>query len=190
MELYATRHSPPPRPSPLFSLLTLCLLTVPAQAEKTGLLSQGRMSFGLSGGFGNGSVSIGGGYGYFVIDQLQPAISVSYSYASGDLADSHQVRTGLELLYYIVETDWISPFVGVDGAHLYLAYRGAAFEEDHHFFYAGGSVGALVILGGSVGLTLGMGVGTWLGADQSLYDRKLLKEGVIFSGRFGLSVIY
>ncbi|MFT7624746.1 MAG: hypothetical protein ACI9WU_003936 [Myxococcota bacterium] len=166
-----------------------------AQSEETpepdppGLLDQGKVSVGLSGGFGNSSVSVGAGVGYFVIDRLQPSLSMSYSWHGSDRADTHQLRTSVELRYYFIETEIISPFVFVDSAHIYLSY-GDPLDEDHNFFYAGGGGGLLIVLGGSVGLTIGVGVGTYLGEDEVLVQRGVLPDGVAISGRFGLQMLF
>jgi len=172
----------------LIPALMLMLLAPPASAERRGLFDQGKVSFGLSGGFGNRSVSVGGGFGYFVIDKLQPSVGLSYSYFNGDVASTHQLRTSLELRYYLVETDLISPFLFTDAAHIFMAYRGLV-DEDHNFFYTGGGAGILLILGGRLGLTIGIGIGAYLGEDEILITRGVLPDGVAISGRFGLSFI-
>ncbi len=159
------------------------------EPERPSLLQKGRYSLGLSGGFSNASVSVGAGFGYFVIDRLQPSVGLGYTWFGDDAFTTHQLKTSLELRYYFIETDVVSPFVFVDGAHVYLAYRGAV-DEDHNFFYAGGGGGILLVIGRSVGLTLGIGVGAYLNEDEVLVQRNVLPDGVAVSGRFGLDVLF
>ena len=120
----------------------MCATVAAAEDEpaRPSLLQQGRYSLGLSGGFSNSSVSVGAGFGYFVIDRLQPSVNLAYTWQGVDAFTTHQLRTRLELRYYFVETEIVSPFVFADGAHIYLAYRGTV-DEDHNFFYAGGGGG-------------------------------------------------
>lgn len=170
----------------LVAFIFVVLLAPLAQAND---LKRGRMSFGLSGGFGNRSVTIGGSFGYFVATGLVPILSQSYSWAGGDSVDSHQLRTDLELRYYVIDTSTVAPFVFGDIGHVFLAFRGSGVDEDHNLGTAGGGGGLLIRLGGVVGLELGVRVGAWFGAPDSLYDRGFIDEGAIVSGRFGLSFI-
>ena len=174
------------------TLLVVAALHAPdpaAAADASRMIEQGRYSLGLSGGFGKQSVSEAAGFGYFVYDGLQPAVSLGYSWAGSDAGDAHQVRTQLELRYYFVAAGWVAPFISADGAHIYLAYRGVGFDEDHNFFYVGGTLGILLIIGDHLGLQLGVGLGTYLGEDATLTDRGALEEGLVISGRFGFSII-
>jgi len=152
-------------------------------------LSRGRFSFGLGLGFTGHSVSVGGSFGYLVADRLQPSISQTYTWQGADLYDAHELTTILELRYYIVQTGIFAPFVYADGGHVFLAYRGQVLDEDHNFFTAGGGVGILLMLADHVGLQLAVRLGTWLGADDALFDRGVLEEGLVVSGRFGLAVV-
>lgn len=167
------------------ALLVIGLLVPAASHAKR--LKQGRMSFGLSGGFARSSVTVGGSFGYFVYDQLVPILSESYSWQGGDAGDAHQLRSTLELRYYILDGETVAPFVFGDLGHVFLAFRGS-FDEDYNLGAGGGGAGILIRLGASVGLELGVRVGTWFAAADELFELGLLEEGVQIGGRFGLSV--
>ena len=168
-------------------LLVGVLLGLAGQAEAVSL-TRGRFSFGLGGGFTTRSVTVGGSFGYLVADGLVPSISQAYTWQGGDGFDAHRLSTSLELRYYFIQTGTIAPYVFADTGHIFLAFRGVG-DEDHNYFTVGGGLGVLFILGEHLGLQLGVRLGTWLGADQSLYDREVLDDGLVISGVFGLSLI-
>ncbi len=166
------------------ALLLLFLLPLSASA---GTLDKGRYSFGLSGGAGKRFASVGFSFGYLVVDGLQPSIALGYAWQGYDRADAHRLETTLELRYYVYRHAVVAPYVFVDGSHVYLAYRGAP-DEDHNFFRAGGGLGALFLVAPTVGFSVSFRVGSWLGADDALYDRGVLEEAPLLDFGFGFGV--
>ena len=155
----------------LASLATiLTLAAVAPRSADAATFEQGRYSLGVSGGGGRSTANIGLGFGYMVVDGLQPSISVGYRWVGADYGDSHQVETKLELRYYIWEFTYVAPFIYVNGSHVFLAFRGTP-TEDHNFFRAGGGAGLAFMISRGIAFTINFGASAWLGADQSLYDR-------------------
>ena len=169
------------------AMLCLAFFCMAPTASAT-TFAKGRYSLGLSGGGGSNSASIGTSFGYMVLDGLQPSIAVGYTWVGGDYGDSHQLRTTLELRYYIYEFTYAAPFVFVNASHVFLGFRGTP-EEDHNFFRAGGGGGLAIFVGKSMAFTINVGLGAWLGADQSLYDRGILEGPPLFEYGFGLSFL-
>ena len=176
-------------PSLLAAALVLTFGCLPRQAEAGVSLSQGRFTFGVSGGFSQNSFALGGSVGYLVADGFQPILSATYSYRNSDYADAHQLQTMLELRYYLIQTGSFAPYLSGEVGHVFLSYSGGV-DESHNIGYAGGAVGFVYFFTRNIGFQLGVGIGKWLGADQQLYDRGTLDEGVVITGRFGLSFLY
>ncbi len=172
------------------SSILLCLvtaLTVCAAAPASAVqISRGKWSFGLSGSGGSRSAGVGLGVGYVVVDGLVPSISVSYGWNGFDSGDSHRLETALELRYYLFQNHIVAPFIYADTSHVYLAFRGGV-NEDHNFFSTGGGLGIAFFVGQNAAFSFRGGVGTWLGAEQSLFDRGILEEAPIFEYGFGFS---
>ncbi|MBT9555053.1 MAG: hypothetical protein IV100_03440 [Myxococcales bacterium] len=163
---------------------TLALLAAaPASAVQ---ISGGKWSFGLSGSGGSRSAGIGFGVGYVVVDGLVPSISMNYGWNGFDNGDSHRLETALELRYYLFQNHIVAPFIYADTSHVYLAFRGGV-NEDHNFFSAGGGLGIAFFVTQNAAFSFRGGVGAWLGADQSLFDRGILEEAPIFEYGFGFS---
>lgn len=163
---------------------TLALLAAdPASAVQ---ISGGKWSFGLSGSGGSRSAGIGFGVGYVVVDGLVPSISMNYGWNGFDSGDSHRLETALELRYYLFQNHIVAPFIYADTSHVYLAFRGSA-NEDHNFFSVGGGLGIAFFVSQNAAFSFRGGVGTWLGAEQSLFDRGILEEAPIFEYGFGFS---
>jgi hypothetical protein len=165
-------------------VVTLGLLSAaPASAVQ---IASGKWSFGLSGSGGSRSAGIGFGVGYVVVDGLVPSISMNYGWNGFDSGDSHRLETALELRYYLFQNHIVAPFIYADTSHVYLAFRGGV-DEDHNFFSAGGGLGIAFFVSQNAAFSFRGGVGTWLGADQSLFDRGILEEAPIFEYGFGFS---
>jgi hypothetical protein len=156
-----------------------------------GPLSQGRMTVGLGGGGGPGHVTVGASFGYFVIDQLRPAIAVSYTWQDFDFAQTHEVDTELSLRYYVLDltTAPISPFIEANGGVIWLGYRGSSLDGDYAFGSLGGLGGVLFMVGPHFGIEAFAGVISYHGVDQALLDREVVPE-VDFRWGFGFSVLF
>lgn len=170
------------------ALLALAL-AAPASA---GPLSQGRMSVGVGAAGGPRTVSVGAGFGYFVIDQLRPGISLTYTWQGGDEADAHRLFTELALRYYILDlrSSPVSPFVEANGGVVWLGYRGASFDEDYVFYTAGGLAGALFLVGQHFGIEASAGVIAYFGQDQLLVDAGVVPDDVDFRWGLGFSAFF
>jgi hypothetical protein len=168
-----------------FLVLTLSASAASAQSS---LLAQGRYSLGFSGGLASRSVSVGAGFGYFVFERLQPAVSLGYTYVGTDEADSHQLRTTVELRYYVLESGWLAPYLAVEGGHVFLEGKGFGSDRNYHLGYVGGTLGALVLVGSTVGLQMGLGLGTYPDVPPDLVERRVVEDGLVITGRFGLTL--
>ncbi|GMV42097.1 MAG: hypothetical protein AMXMBFR64_38130 [Myxococcales bacterium] len=173
------------------SRATLLLLLLPAMAT-AGPLSQGRMSVGLGASGGPRTVSVGAGFGYFVIDQLRPGIALTYTWQGSDVADAHRLFTELSLRYYILDllSGPVSPFIEANGGVVWLGYRGDRLDEDYVFYTVGGLGGALFMVSRNFGLEAFAGVIAYLGADAVLVEAGVLPEDVDFRWGLGFSVLF
>lgn len=147
---------------------------------------RGKWNLGVSGAGGSRSAGIGIGFAYVVLDALVPSLSVNYGWNAFDAGDSHRLETPLELRYYVFQNDLLAPFMYADTSHVYLAFHGSV-DEDRNFFSAGGGLGIAFFVGKNVAFSFRGGIGAWLGADQSLYDRGILEKAPIFKWGFGVS---
>lgn len=172
-------------------VLAALSLLLPA-AALAGPLSQGRMSVGLGASGGPRTVSVGAGFGYFVIDQLRPGVSLTYTWQGGDRADAHRLFTELSLRYYFLDlkTTAISPFLEANGGVVWLGYRGDALDEDYVFYTAGGLGGVLFMMGQNFGIEGFAGVIAYLGADEALVDAGVVPKDVDFRWGLGFSVLF
>lgn len=177
--------------------LVVCVLAAVAVALATttaaaGPLSQGQMSVGLGASGGARSVSVGAGFGYFVIDQLRPGVSMTYTWQGGDVADAHRVFSELSLRYYFLDlrTSPVSPFVEANGGVVWLGYRGGGYDDDYVFYTVGGLAGALFMVGEHFGVEASAGVITYLGQDQILVDEGIVPKDVAFRWGLGFSAFF
>lgn len=157
-----------------------------------GPLSQGRMSVGVGASGGRSTVSVGAGFGYFVIDQLRPAVSLTYTWLGGDYADAHRLFTELSLRYYFLDlrTSPITPFVEANGGVVWLGYRGDVPDEDYVYYTVGGLGGVLFMVGAHFGVEAFAGVIAPLGADAVLIDAGVVSKDVDFRWGLGFSVLF
>ena len=169
-------------------ILPLLLACFSVYAEASALtLTAGRYSFGLNGGFSNRHVNVGGSFGYVLEYGFQPTIAVGYGYRTDDGLETHQVRTTLELRWYAPLDGRFTPYLSIEGNHVYLQWDAATFAEEHHLYLVGGGGGLMVFLTDNIGLQFGVFIGTWLGAEDRLYDLGVVEEAPVVTGRFGLT---
>ena len=149
-------------------------------------LKPGRYSFGLSGGFSNRHVNVGGSFGYVLEYGFQPTLSIGYGYRNEGSFDTHQVRTTLELRWYAPLSGRFTPYLSIEGSHAYMAWDVPTLSEEHNLFLVGGGGGLVVFFNDSIGLQFGVFVGAWVGADDRLYDLGVIDEAPVVTGRFGI----
>ena len=165
--------------------LTLFILLEPTILHAKELAS-GRYSFGVNGGFSNRHVNVGGSFGYVLEYGFQPLVAVGYGYRNDSGVETHQVRTTLELRWYAPLKGRFTPYLSIEGNHVYLSWDLLGAIEDHNLFLVGGGGGLMVFLSDNIGLQFGVFLGTWLGADDRLYDLGVVDEAPVVTGRFGV----
>lgn len=163
------------------------MLTSAHQDVSALTLNSGRYSFGVNGGFSNRHVNVGGSFGYVLEYGFQPTIAIGYGYRTNGGLDTHQVRTTLELRWYAPLDGKFTPYLSLEGNHVYLLWDSPSFSEEHHLYLVGGGGGLMVFLTDNIGLQFGVFLGTWLGADDRLYDLGVVEKAPVVTGRFGLT---
>ncbi len=166
-------------------VLTLITLLGP-QILQAKELASGRYSFGVNGGFSNRHVNVGGSFGYVLEYGFQPLVAVGYGYRNDSTVETHQVRTTLELRWYAPLKGRFTPYLSIEGNHVYLTWDSPESVEEHNPFLVGGGGGLMVFLSDNIGLQFGVFLGTWLGADDRLYDLGVVDEAPVVTGRFGM----
>ena len=149
-------------------------------------IEQGRMSVGVGLGGGSGAFSIGGEFGYFVLDGLRPSAQVQYNTVDVGTGTYSEFEAGAGLRYYIdVIVLPLYPFVGVEGASHQLTWEpdgGASQSYSHGRFGVEG--GTLLMLGRRFGVELALGYDKLIGVDSNLLNDGVLDEEWVF--RWGL----
>jgi hypothetical protein len=146
------------------------------------------MSLGLGGGGGSGYFALSGSVGRFLVDRFQASLGVSYQYQDFGNANAQQVRGNLSLRYYLMDTDPISPFVVGDVGTVRLIHSGDGLEESFTYYSTAAGVGGNMRLGGNLALEFVIGGIQYLGVEQLLFDREVVKEGINLWWNIGLQV--
>ena len=150
------------------------------------LLKPGRYTFGVNGGFSKNHVNIGGGFGYMLEYGFQPMISLGYGYRNQSDVETHQVRTTLELRWYAPLSGRFTPYLSVEGNHVYMAWDSPTTKQEHNLFLVGGGGGLVVFVNQNIGIQFGVFLGAWVGAPERLFDTGVLEEAPVVTGRFGV----
>ena len=149
-------------------------------------IEQGRMSLGLGLGGGSGAFSVGGEFGYFVLDGLRPSVQASYNTVDVGTGDVSEFEIGAGLRYYLDLVVFpLFPFAELEGASHQLTWEpNSGGSESYSHGRIGVGAGALLMLGRHFGVELSAGYDSLVGIDSRLLDQGAVDEGWTF--RWGL----
>ena len=161
----------------------------PGRAQSVSIASQGNMVFSASGGFSSNSITLGGSFGYFVLDRFMPGVRYYYTYqdGSGSVDSIEQHQTNLFLRYYFVDAGDLYPFVTADGGYLYHNVDWAAGSSTSYSLYSvAGGAGVVAFLAKNFGVEFLIGIRRYVSVPAELEDADFDKTDIEWSVGFGL----